>query len=693
MSHPQNFSSKIKGLVKYLKKWPNLCQWKQILKVLNKQEKIALAVFCFLFLASASFVSVNFYLKHTRFQPAFGGSFIEGVVGQPRWINPIYAAANDVDRDLAELIYAGLVKYDKQGNIVPDIAKRWEIKEDGKVFEFFLKEDLLWQDGRALTEDDIIFTVEVIQNSDYKSPLRANWLGVEVEKFSQDEEHGIRFKLKKPYRPFLETATTKIIPKHIWQDIPAKRFSLSPYNLQPIGSGPYKIKELSQDKLGYIKSLDLEINKQYFAKKLFIPQIRFLFFEDEEGLARAAKQKTVDSFSLTLAKNLPPKNSFNYYNLVVPRYFAVFLNQEKSDILADAKIRQALNYATDKEALINNVFGVSDEQSAAARPEPERVRFGARVVHSPILPWLYGYEEPTKIYQYNLDAAKELLDQTEFKENGEGQTREKISQKNKSDAFKSDLKYRSEGAEVRELQKCLAQDTEVYPEGEVTGFFGPATKRAVTKFQEKYAKDILAPWGYSKGTGQVGKTTREKLNEVCGKSLTETTPLKFSLLTADQPLLIQTAQALKEQWQKVGVEIEIEALNVSQLEKEVIKKRSYQALLFGEVLGAMPDPFPFWHSSQKKDPGLNLALYDNRKVDDWLEEARQSLDLDKVSQHYQKFQDALIENASSIFLYSPDYIYGLSKDIKGMDMEMIVDPSKRFSTVGQWYIKTGRKWK
>ncbi|MDP1538978.1 MAG: ABC transporter substrate-binding protein, partial [bacterium] len=202
-------------------KWPSRSQWRQLFKVLNKKEKIIFFVFLFLVLGSLLFLSNSFYLKNTEIQPAKGGTYIEGLIGSPRLINPVYAQADDVDRDLTELIYSGLMKYNERGEIVPDLAKEYKILEDGKIFEFYLKEDLLWSDGKSLTTNDIIFTIKAIQNPSLKSPIRASWLGVEVEKIS---DLGIRFELRNPSVVFLENSTLKILPKHIWEDISDQNF-------------------------------------------------------------------------------------------------------------------------------------------------------------------------------------------------------------------------------------------------------------------------------------------------------------------------------------------------------------------------------------------------------------------------------------------------------------------------------------
>ena len=139
--------------------------------------------------------------------------------------------------------------------------------------------------------------------------------------------------------------------------------------------------------------------------------------------------------------------------------------------------------------------------------------------------------------------------------------------------------------------------------------------------------------------------------------------------------------------------MEIKTFEISQLQQDYIKPRAYDILLFGEVLGSIPDPFSFWHSSQKRDPGLNLSDYENKDADKLLEEARQSLDPETRRQKYEKFQDILIGDAPAVFLYNPNYLYPITKDIKGINIKFITDPSKRFSDIENWYIKTKRAWK
>ncbi|XOB46872.1 MAG: ABC transporter substrate-binding protein [Candidatus Nealsonbacteria bacterium] len=661
-------------------RWPSKKQWRQFLKVLSKKEKFSFFILLILFVGSLSFLLIDFYLERTKIIPAESGVYIEGVIGSPRFINPLYAAASDVDRDLTELIFSGLMKYDSEGNIQTDLAKEYKILENGRIYEFNLKENVVWQDSEPLTTDDIIFTIEAIQNSEVKSPLRAMWLGVTVEKISA---LSLRFELKNKSSVFLENCTLKIMPKHIWEKILPKNFLLSQANLTPIGTGPYRLESLSKDIGGRIISLDLVKNPFYFSKLPYLSKISFRFFESKESeeaerqLIASYQKGEIDGFSLNSLKSLPEQG--NVYNFTIPRYFTVFFNPEESKALSDKKVRLALNHGTNKEEILNNVLSGQ-----------------GKIVHSPIISDVYGLKEPSNIYEYDLEKANDILEKAGYlkKENG---LREKIIKKSPAFTFKSNLSVGSRGTEVTELQKCLANPpaggADIYPEGKITGYFGSKTKAAVIRFQEKYSKDILEPFGLTKGTGEVKGKTREKLNAVCFERGEEIIPLRFKLFTVDEPLLKETAKVLKNQWSQLGVEVEIETFNITTVEGDtIIRKREYEILLFGEALGSIPDPFPFWHSSQIGELGLNLANYKNKDSDKLLEDNRESLDEIERKEKLEEFQDILIEDCAVIFLYNPDYRYFVSEKIKGINAKIIIDPSKRFAEVGEWYVKTKRVW-
>ena len=278
-----------------IKKLPSFSQWKQLFKVLKKKEKIALVTLGMVAIGSFAFFAIAAYLNNTKPAPAMGGSYTEGIVGQPHFINPLYDETNDVDRALTDLTFSGLMTYDNHGHVVKDLAESYTVSADGKTYDFRLAGNAVWHDGKPVTADDVVFTIQAIQNPDFKSPLRANWIDVDAQKVS---DRAVRFILKTPYASFLENCTVKILPAHIWQGMSADTFSLSPYNLQPVGSGPYRFKDIQQANNGFITSLTLEANRQYYHTPPFISNLTFDFFDSAKSLADAAKQKMIDGFTL-----------------------------------------------------------------------------------------------------------------------------------------------------------------------------------------------------------------------------------------------------------------------------------------------------------------------------------------------------------------------------------------------------------
>jgi len=664
-----------------MKQLPSFSQWKQFLKVLNKVEKTFLLIFAALVILSASYLLIDVYLANTKIAPSFGGTYTEGIVGQPRFINPIYGETNDVDRTLIDLIYSGLMTYDKDGNITNDLVKDYQISDNGKTYTFQLKDNLYWQDGAPLTTDDVIYTIKTIQNSDYKSPLRANWLNVDAEKIS---DKSFIFSLGSPYNSFLENCTIKIIPQHIWKNILPENFALSPYNLQPIGSGPYMFSEIRQDVHSFIKSFNLAANPKYYNKLPYISKISFQFFNTSTDLIKAANQKTIDGFDISslddnealaekqVRQGWSANEKFGVYSFSLPRYFAVFFNQN-SKLLSDSNITQALNFSVNKQEFLQKISDAFKEKIS--------------VVNSPLLPDYFGYSSPTVNYAFDTGAAEKLLDKSGYKVAEDGQ-RAKANTKKPAFQFTSYLKIGSTGNQVTELQGCLARLDSTFKDllqNETSGKYGQGTSDAVTAFQKKYIPDVQS-------TGEVGAGTRKKLNELCLAPQSGSLPLQFTLTTIDQPQLVMAANLLKDYWKNVGATVEIKTVKLSEL-KDIIKNRNYDSLLYGQALGSLPDLYPFWHSTQINDPGLNLSGYQNKNTDKLLKEARETMTDSIKSLDYQKLQDIILTDAPALFLYNPDYSYWVSQKVKGIDTTKIIDPAKRFSNISNWYINTKRVWK
>lgn len=550
-------------------------------------EKLSIAFFGFLIAGSSIALLIQFYYANTKIAPARGGTYIEGAFDIPRFINPALAHITDADRDITRLVYAGLMKYTKEGRIVEDLAETFSI-ENEKRYVFTLKNMLFWHDGKPLTAEDVVFTIKLIQDPKYASPIRLNWQGVEVEKI---DERTVAFSLANPYSPFLENATVGVLPKHIWENVSPKSFPLAEANLRPIGAGPYRFEKFQNDSAGNMKSYSLKMYERYYGAPPSIEHVTFKFFESEEEGLSALKRNEIMGMSFVSGYASPEaqqQGEIAMHTFSLPRYFAVFFNQQKSKVLGMQEVRRALALATNRQELIETAVG--GKGNAA---------FG------PIIRELLGYNpQIEERYPFSLEQANTILDEAKWKDtNADG---------------------------IRE--KKLGTD-----------------------------KDA--------------------------------TPLEINLITVEWPELERTIRVLKDQWEKIGVKISINVYTLGEIQQDFIRPREYEAIVFGQVVGIDPDPFSFWHSSQKKDPGLNLALYDNKNADKLLEETRQTLNAEVRAQKYVLFQNLILDDMPAIFLYSPAYLYPVHKNVKGVKEGKIADPSWRFSDINEWYIDTKRVWK
>ncbi len=332
-----------------------------IIKSFDATEKVLFALLCIVLILS----SLNLLYKASKIfmieTPSHGGSFSEGVIGLPRTINPVLAFT-DADRDLTTLLYSGLLKYEN-GNLVNDIAKSYTISEDGLVYDFILKDNMRFHDGVDLTTEDIEFTIQKIQDSTIKSPKKTDWAGVTIKKVSEKE---IQFILKQPYTPFLSNNTIGILPKHIWKNLDTDQFVFSKYNLEPIGSGPYKIKSIEKDKSGIPSQYLLTAFKKYYNGEPFISNVNIKFYSNEKLTLDAYNSSEIDNFAGVSPKEASSiastSKDVNILHSPLPRIFGVFFNQNNSPVLANKEVRLALNLVIDRDEIINKVlygYGIS----------------------------------------------------------------------------------------------------------------------------------------------------------------------------------------------------------------------------------------------------------------------------------------------------------------------------------------------
>ncbi|MCX6780211.1 MAG: peptide ABC transporter substrate-binding protein [Candidatus Magasanikbacteria bacterium] len=635
-SNPSNYlDKKLRNRVK-LEKLPNSTQFKYLANFLSSAEKRTLIGATTLLAVTLISWGIYFISTHSILTPKNGGEYSEGLIGSPKYINPIFASTNDIDTDISSLIYSGLFKYDSNKQLVPDLAEKFVVGTDQKTYDIQLKAGLKWSDGEPLTTDDILFTFETLQNAEVGSPLIVAFQGVQISKLS---DNTIRFTLKTPYAPFLDSLTLGILPEHVWAEISPANMRLAQFNLQPLGSGPWKFLKMVKDSGGNIQSYTLSPNTNYYGQKPFLNNVTFKFFDNYNDAISALRSQNILGLSF-VPHNLKDKvngKSLNNFGLQLPQYTAIFFNQTTSE-LKDDNFRLALAQAIDKKTVIDQALNGD-----------------GMAIDAPILPGNLGYFDSVKKIPFDLNAANVILDK-------------KWPRIQPEEYFK--IRY-----------------------SQITKSLVPAASTSTTA-TTKTASDTavtLSPTDQN----NINETIRGEMNS--GQSFYrqngKNDALRLSITTADTPEYIKTAQQIAQMWRALGIQTNVVSVNSHQIVRDVLKDRSYQILIYGEMIGADPDLYSFWHSTQSDYPGLNLARFSNRDADKLLESARTTLETDSRAKLYQKFQGILADQLPAIFLYSPTYIMAVNKDIQGVETGNIVSPQDRLDNLNYWYIKTTRQIK
>ncbi|HLG26097.1 MAG TPA: ABC transporter substrate-binding protein, partial [Candidatus Gracilibacteria bacterium] len=284
-----------------------------------------------------------------------GGIYTEGLVSdRATLINPVYADFSEANREISSLVFSGLSKYDPTlKNFVEDLGKL-SISEDKKSYKFVIRDDVFWHDGQPLTAADVYFTYhDVIQSEEFQNPvLKANFQGVEVK---QIDEKTIEFVLTSPNAFFITNLNVGILPKHLIEAVPVGELPMTNFNVQPVGTGPYKVESPLEMQGDTRQSVLLTLNDKYYGEKPKIQHIRFHVFSTSDLLLR--EQGTVNVIAKVpkdIVSALVDTNRFQFFNYELPQYTAVFVNMD-APVLKKEKVRIALQKAIDKDAMLRMI--------------------------------------------------------------------------------------------------------------------------------------------------------------------------------------------------------------------------------------------------------------------------------------------------------------------------------------------------
>jgi peptide/nickel transport system substrate-binding protein len=397
----------------------------------------------------------------------------------------------------------------------------------------------------------------------------------------------VQFVLKQPYSPFIQNLTLGILPEHIWKSATDDEFPFSEWNIKAVGSGPYKIDSVVYTSSGLPSEYHLSAFNKYLLGRPYISNIVIKLYPDQKSLLDDYNNGNVDNIQGLSADQMAGLKVADSEKIIapLPRVFGVFFNQSQAPVLLNLEVRQALEIATNKQQIVDQVLGGYGQVIDEAIP-------------------------PATILTKSTDA---------FDEN--------------------------------------AADTK--------------------------AIALLIKNGWKKNSNGIFQKT-------VGKN---TVTLAFSISTSDAPDLKATAILLQQQWQKIGAQVDVKIFEINDLNQNIIRPRKYDALLFGEVVSQDSDLYPFWHSSERLDPGLNVALYTNLKVDKILENLRNVSDESVQNNLYQSFEKQIDADLPAVFIYSPDFVYITTNKIQNIELGSLSTAAERFSDIYKWYIETNQVWK
>jgi peptide/nickel transport system substrate-binding protein len=346
-----------------------------------KRERMYSFVFSFLFiLLIVTFVSCNLIQSSEEIKT--GDTLVIPLYQRLVFINPL-TASSTLSTRLYEMVFDGLIQLDDHFEPKPHLATSWKQSEDGRTWTFYLRQGVRFHDGMELTAEDVKFTFQKVREAPAGS--RFVYISHEIQDVRVQDRYTLEIELGKPTASFLELLEIGILPKHLLEgeDLTRTRF-----NQHPIGTGPFKLKYWSE------KEVLLQANKDYFGGRPYLDQIHLIVFSNREAAWAKLMAGEGDFFFLIAPSNFDMMQQvpiFHYYSISFPFYYLIAFNL-KDPMFNDQRMRQALNYAVDKEMIVEKVL-----------------KGQGQVAHGSIHPSSWAFDPNIKPYPYDPKKALKLL--------------------------------------------------------------------------------------------------------------------------------------------------------------------------------------------------------------------------------------------------------------------------------------------
>jgi len=328
-------------------------------------------------------------------EPTGGGVYTEGIVGSLMRLNPLLVVFNPPDQDPSSLLFSGLIQFDSRGLPQPDLSNSWGISRNGDVYNFSLRPDAFWHDGEPVTSDDLVFTVNLLKDPDFPVPLDiANfWKEIEVEAL---DERTIQFRLPEAFAPFLDYLDFGILPSHLLQGLTSQEIVDDPFNLQPVGSGPFQFEQLILSD-NQITGVLLKKNPNYYGDQVFFDQVEFRYFLNSEAAWEsytAGEIQGIGEITPEILEEALADQGLNVYTSRLPQMTLVLLNLDNPGTVffQEVELRKALLHGINRQYLVDHINHGQ-----------------AIIADGPIFPKTWAYLEGLSRYEFDPELAIEII--------------------------------------------------------------------------------------------------------------------------------------------------------------------------------------------------------------------------------------------------------------------------------------------
>lgn len=349
-------------------------------------------------------------------EPEAGGIYTEALIGSPQRLDPLFDTSNAVDRDVDRLVFSGLIRFDARGLPQPDLAETWGISQDGTLYNFKLRQKVTWHDGQPFTADDVLFTIDLMRSGGEFVPedLQQFWKDVDV----QGKGDSLQFKLPEPFAPFLDYLSFGVLPKHLLGALPIDQIVNSPFNMQPVGTGPFRFDRLLIEN-GQVNGVVLAAFSGYYQKAPFLEQIVFRYYPDSESALKAYQDgqvQGINEITPDILQRALAEPNLGVYSGRKPELTMLLFNLKSQEVpfFEEAEVRRALMSGLNRQAMIDKVLNGQ-----------------AILANGPIFPGTWAYFDGLKSTEFDPDKARTALIEAGYvlPENETVRTKDKVALK------------------------------------------------------------------------------------------------------------------------------------------------------------------------------------------------------------------------------------------------------------------------